>query len=170
MKKIFCLVLTLMMVLSITCQAASGVVPANLQYNDIKINLNGNNVVTSSEPFIINGTTYLPVRALAEALGLNVEWDATTNTVKIFSQANIGKITLAQFNSLTPGMTYDEVVKIVGSQGELSLELDWGADFASLCGYRYSRTYQWDGTNDFSYASLTFKDNILESKIQINLE
>ncbi len=35
------------------------------------------------EPFIADGTTYLPVRALAEALGKEVEWDGTTKTVYI---------------------------------------------------------------------------------------
>ena len=38
---------------------------------------NGNYV----EPFIIDGTTYLPVRGIASALGLNVGWDGATKTV-----------------------------------------------------------------------------------------
>ena len=38
---------------------------------------NGNIV----EPFISNGTTYLPVRALSEALGKNVSWDGSTSSV-----------------------------------------------------------------------------------------
>jgi len=56
-------------------------------YRDIKITVdgekfepkdaNGNHV----EPFISNGTTYLPVRSVAEAVGYNVEWDEITNTV-----------------------------------------------------------------------------------------
>lgn len=37
----------------------------------------------STEPFIIDGTTYLPIRALAQALGLSVEWDNDTRTVVI---------------------------------------------------------------------------------------
>ena len=41
MKKIFALVLTFVMIFSISASAASGLVPANLQYNNIKINLNG---------------------------------------------------------------------------------------------------------------------------------
>ena len=40
---------------------------------------NGNIV----EPFIVDGTTYLPVRAVAEALGREVSWDGTTQTVYI---------------------------------------------------------------------------------------
>ncbi len=40
---------------------------------------NGNIV----EPFIVDGTTYLPVRAVAEALGEEVSWDGATKTVYI---------------------------------------------------------------------------------------
>ena len=56
-------------------------------FNNIKITLNGNEIIpkdvngNSVEPFIIDGTTYLPVRAIGNALGLNVDWDSSTNTV-----------------------------------------------------------------------------------------
>lgn len=35
------------------------------------------------EPFILDGTTYLPVRAVAGALGLGVGWDDATSTVTL---------------------------------------------------------------------------------------
>ncbi|MGI6029769.1 MAG: stalk domain-containing protein [Candidatus Heteroscillospira sp.] len=59
---------------------------ATLHYNDIKITVDGEPVEprdangNAVEPFIIDGTTYLPVRGIAEALGLNVTWDGATNT------------------------------------------------------------------------------------------
>ena len=62
---------------------------ATLVYQDIKITLNGNDLVPKDavgnvvEPFIIDGTTYLPVRAISEALGLEVDWDDETGTVKM---------------------------------------------------------------------------------------
>lgn len=56
-------------------------------YNNVKIYVdgllvnpkdgNGNTV----EPFISNGTTYLPVRAVADALGKEVNWDQETSSV-----------------------------------------------------------------------------------------
>ena len=67
--------------------AATGGVQKLLQYNDIKITMNGQQINPTDangnyvEPFVIDGTTYLPVRAVAGALGLNVEWDGNTNTV-----------------------------------------------------------------------------------------
>ncbi|MBE7055339.1 MAG: hypothetical protein E7392_04415 [Ruminococcaceae bacterium] len=58
-------------------------------YNDIKIMIDGEEIIPKDvngntvEPFIIDGTTYLPVRAVASALGKDVNWDGETNTVFI---------------------------------------------------------------------------------------
>ena len=60
-----------------------------VDYADIKIELNGQQINptdangTPVEPFAINGTTYLPVRAVSSALGLDVDWDGATSTVKL---------------------------------------------------------------------------------------
>jgi hypothetical protein len=34
-------------------------------------------------PVVINGSSYLPVRALAEALGVDIRWDEATRTIAI---------------------------------------------------------------------------------------
>ncbi len=58
-------------------------------YQDIKIYVDGIQIEpkdsngTTVEPFIYNGTTYLPVRAISEALGKPVKWDGNTKSVKI---------------------------------------------------------------------------------------
>lgn len=52
-------------------------------YNNIKIIVDGKEIHTNSEPFISNGTTYLPVRAVSEALGKEVYWDGPNYTVYI---------------------------------------------------------------------------------------
>lgn len=51
-----------------------------VQYNNIKIVVDGKQLSTSKEPFIYDGTTYLPIRAVAEAVGKDVTWDAATKT------------------------------------------------------------------------------------------
>ena len=87
--KIVGLVVALAIVLSITAFATVGSRTAELWYNNIKIMINGKEVTPTDangnaiEPFTIDGTTYLPVRGIASALGMNVGWDGTTSTVTL---------------------------------------------------------------------------------------
>ena len=58
-------------------------------YKNIKVTVNGSPVTLRDgggkviEPFISDGTTYLPVRAIATVFNKNIVWDGATNTVKI---------------------------------------------------------------------------------------
>lgn len=60
-----------------TIQVYTGV---NVYVDDVKLDpkdANGNPV----DVFVYNGTTYLPVRAVGEAVGKTVQWEGTTNSV-----------------------------------------------------------------------------------------
>jgi hypothetical protein len=60
-----------------------------VEYKNIKISVDGNQVDTSdAEPFlyVAQGRNYVPARALAEALGAKVDWDANTNTVLVYTE------------------------------------------------------------------------------------
>ena len=67
--------------------ASTGARAIEAIFNDIAIYLDGNKLDPKDangnpvEPFIYNGTTYLPVRAIGEAIGRNVEWDAPNFSV-----------------------------------------------------------------------------------------
>lgn len=69
--------------------AASGTRTLEVTYKDIKLVIDGQEIVPKDaagnvvEPFQANGTTYLPVRAIGEALGKEVTWDGSTNTVYV---------------------------------------------------------------------------------------
>ena len=49
--------------------------------NDISVVVNGNNVTFDQPPVIDNDRTLVPMRAIFEALGAEVEWDGETRTV-----------------------------------------------------------------------------------------
>ncbi|MFI3226003.1 MAG: alkaline phosphatase [Clostridia bacterium] len=72
-----------------TVAASSGLTSLDVLYDDIKLYVNGERTITTDangdvvEPFIVDGTTYLPVRGVAEALGENVSWDGDTSSVYI---------------------------------------------------------------------------------------
>lgn len=50
---------------------------------ELKIYINGKELKYEFKPFIKNGRTLVPLRAIAEALGATVSWDGTTGTVTI---------------------------------------------------------------------------------------
>jgi len=67
----------------------------------VKVFVNGKQVQSGQ---IIDGSTMLPLRAIAEALGAQVEWDGSTRTAKITTQAPPAEaqpgLTLAELNKI----------------------------------------------------------------------
>lgn len=69
--------------------AASNKKNVDIYYNGITIMIDGAEYVAKDAngntvaPFIMDGTTYLPVRAVANAFDKDVDWDGKTNTVYI---------------------------------------------------------------------------------------
>jgi len=92
------MVTILMSALVIPATAANRQKQATLYYQDTKITLNGETVIPKDvngnviEPFVIDGTTYLPVRGIADALGVKVEWSAATNTVILETNRSIDHV------------------------------------------------------------------------------
>ena len=90
-------------------------------FKDIKIYVDGNLVTPKDasgrivEPFISEGTTYLPVRAISEALGRPVEWDGTTNSIYI------GEALPQEIVEVTVS-TAEELVAALGSNKKILLE------------------------------------------------
>ncbi len=72
--------------------AQSGSKTVDVFYDNIKVYID--NVLTEPkdangdkvEPFIMNGTTYLPVRGVASAMGADVTWDGNTKSVYIWDK------------------------------------------------------------------------------------
>lgn len=91
-KKLFTRLVTTFLTMCLLCVAANAVgnvttKTLNATFKNIKIVLNGVQIDPKDasgitvEPFTVDGTTYLPVRAVANALGLDVKWDGETSTV-----------------------------------------------------------------------------------------
>jgi len=92
MKKILSYVLVFTLGLSLACgvvYAQQGWQSLSAEYANIRITID-NNILTPKdvngklvEPFIIDGTTYVPVRAISEALGKTVTWNGDQDWVQI---------------------------------------------------------------------------------------
>ncbi len=76
---------TASLVLGVTPAAFAKVASMNIpvQYNNIKVLVDGKELRTEKEPFLYDGTTYLPLRAVAEAVGKEVSWDSATKTAAL---------------------------------------------------------------------------------------
>lgn len=89
LKGFFAGVLTTLLLVFSICMAGATVanIQKTLEYKDIQVSLDGKKLDLKDakgnavEPFMLDGTNYLPVRALSEALGLDVSWDGSSNTV-----------------------------------------------------------------------------------------
>ena len=92
----FILVAAIVLTLAVPAAATWAKVKRTLEYEDIKITLDGEELIPRDvtgkyvEPFTIDGTTYLPVRAVSSALGLSEDWDGATSTV-ILERPEAGK-------------------------------------------------------------------------------
>lgn len=71
------------------------------------------------------------------------------------------KATMDKYNHVETGMTYDEVVAIMGGDGELSSDTE-------IAGVS-SKLYMWDGEDIASNCSITFSDGKVSSKSQFGL-
>ena len=59
----------------------------------IKVYLNGERIVFDQQPFVENGRTLVPVRAVAEAMGAEVSWDNSTKTAEISYGGSVLRLT-----------------------------------------------------------------------------
>lgn len=115
------LTMLLLMTLVVPAAATVGKVTKELEYRDISVTLDGKKLDLKDakgnpvEPFMFEGTNYLPVRALAESLGLKVSWDGKTATVVLQTPAdpaspNAGIVgtptTVSQQNALKKAQSY----------------------------------------------------------------
>lgn len=63
----------------------AAVLTKNIQanYHDVKVMYNGTAVTNEIEPFIVNGTTYIPVRMMAGVFNKDITWNGSTYTITV---------------------------------------------------------------------------------------
>lgn len=62
-------------------------------FGKVKLVVNGNNV--DKETLVYNGTTYVPLRAAAEILNMEVTWDEATSTAGLYDKGTAPKVEAA---------------------------------------------------------------------------
>lgn len=80
-----CLFMAIVMVATFSFAESNKII--NAIFNRVKVVVNGENV--NEETILYNGTTFVPLRAIGEMLGKDVEWESSTNTAYINDKDNI---------------------------------------------------------------------------------
>lgn len=94
MKKLLTFVL-LTLALGASTAAAEG----------ITVNIEGKPLSFDAEPFIEDGTTFVPMRAIFEALGASIDWDNDTRTVTSVKDGNEISLTIDSDIATKNGIT-----------------------------------------------------------------
>lgn len=74
-KGLYYLAVTALLAITTAIPTLAGTIP--------KVNLNGTKVLMQQSPFVQNGRTYVPLRAVSENLGAKVSWEGKTQTITI---------------------------------------------------------------------------------------
>ena len=75
--------------------------------------------------------------------------------------ATVPGVTLAEYNQVANGMTYQQVSAIFRSPGTKRTD-------TNIAGYHH-QIYTWNGTTDRSIATVTFQDGMVVLKVQAGL-
>lgn len=162
------MILTLLLVGTVEVWA-TGQVGKNIEvfYNNIKLvvdgkpasfgnDSNGNKI----EPFIYNGTTYLPVRAVGDAMGKAVEWDGKTQTVFIGKRNDVSNYFLNHFQAYDYGSFY-------WTFGDTSKEKLGGSNSMQMGGERYYNGFKF-GDPAYAIFNLNGKVNSISGIIGLD--
>lgn len=107
--------------------------------------------------FAVRGGTPISEYMDAHDITANFESEAFTNPEPV----NSPSCSYEEYLQIENGMTYDQVVEIIGSDGA-------EASTATVSGIT-SSVYQWDGSAKYSNVVITFTNNVVVAKAQVGL-
>lgn len=162
------LLAVVLVLVSVSYAASYGVYKKiDVLYNNIKIIVNGKTAASDPEPFIYNGTTFVPVRLIGEALGMDVQWDRARNAVVI--QGQQGQETASQYEleSLKVQLYYKdlEIQQLKEEIEELKSKKDIAKELEDYLEDEYSRWNKMD-----FYFDVYGDEDEIELTIEIDLD
>lgn len=136
----------------------------NVIYKNIKVAINGKEIKMDSQPFLLNNTTYVPLRVVSENLGVKVNWNSKTNTVEIVNGSDTKAAQLPnnyQEIEYTDGSKYIGEVKNGMANGFGTLIYSPTDENGRL---RYDG--QWKDNNREGYGTIVFKDGSMIASLK----
>ncbi len=126
-------------ILALVAGLTASALAADNDLPPIKVLLDGQNIAFDSEPIIDNGRTLVPLRAIFQALGAEVDWDADTRTVTAVKEDTTVIMTIGEgsFYVNDEEIALDTPAKIVKNRtlvpvraisNSFDVDVDWVAE------------------------------------------
>lgn len=116
---------------------------------------------TDSTTESTNTTEETPATSETETEAPEAEEEATEEPAE--EPTADGKLTAEKFDQIKSGMTYEEVVAVIGSEGTVMSESgDAGTEFHTIM-------YEWETDGAFSAATFMFQGGTLQNKSQVGV-
>ena len=128
--------------------ARSGNFSIPVTFRNISIKIDGDTLITDKEPFIYDGTTYLPIRAVAEAVDKEVSWDDSTNTVSLKSS----KSSSSSKNDKDDDDGIRGTRKVIYSDNDIKITFT-GVEKASLGGQKVNLIIENNSDTDYRFTA-----------------
>jgi len=78
-------------------------IPAFADFGGVSVSIDGEKLVADTAPVIIEGRTMVPMRAIFESLGAEVEWDDSAKTVSAYTDKTEIKLSVGESEMLVNG-------------------------------------------------------------------
>ena len=113
---------------------------ASVQAADLSVTMNGAAITFDAQPFIEQGITLVPMRAIMDTLGATVEWDAATKTVTATKDDKTVVLTINSKQAIVNGQAVelDVAAKIVGNRTFVPVK---------FIGEQFGLNVEWNGTD-----------------------
>lgn len=152
-KSFICGMLVMGVISSAAVIAADNWLNINVLPNTIKVVVDGKEV--QADNFLYNDTTYLPIRAVSEALKMDVQYDNSTSTATISEKKEDDN--MAVTSKYTPPADIKKKYLFEQEEGA------WYADINYVYDYIFEHGYKmvWDADNEIM--TITKGDEVLYS-------
>lgn len=140
--------------------------------DDVRLSINGASFIPRDADgkkvpvFIYNGTTYAPVRALGEAAGMEVAYDADTNTVRLKTGDYLAAQKSESAQYITSAQAKEIALEDAGVKASravfLKVNLDWDDGRAEYEVEFYSGNTEYDYEIDAATGAVLSADRDLE--------
>lgn len=162
----------LIMGLSLSLAFATGVVASNnltdikVKLNEVKLLVNGNEIVATN--ILYDGTTYVPVRDVANAFDKEVDFDSKTQTVNIKDKSKAEDITKPE-KSITLKTALESFENLYPNSKVSEIKYNYDNKHYEIEGMNSNSEYDLNISNDGSIIN-KHSEKDRNSKIKINRE